>query len=124
MAKEAKSGEMRTRITVQALTTGIDAEGFPTEEWTDVFGGEKAWCKWVNPHGTEVYEHMRLDLGDAATITMRYTPLIDVRCRIFKDYEPVGGPEDDEKAYEIISIDNVEDMRKILEIKVRRVVKA
>lgn len=125
MSKEARPGELRTRITIQALTEGIDAGGFQTKEWTDLFGGKKVWCKWANPHGTEVYEQMKLELRDPATITMRYTPLIDQRCRVFKGYTPVGDQKkDDRHAYEIISIDNVLDRNKIMEIKVQRMVKA
>lgn len=125
MAKSARTGEMRARITVQALASGIDQEGVAIETWTDVFGGEKVWCKWVNAHGLETYEAMRQNLREAATITMRYTPLIDVRCRIFKGHTPTGDPEkDDPQAYEVVSVDDVENRHKTMEIKVHRAVKS
>lgn len=116
---------MRTRISVQALTDGIDADGYQTKTWTDIFAGQKVWCLWVNPHGTEAYDQMRLGLRDPATLTMRYTPLLNARCRIFKGYTPTGDPVlDDPHAYEIISVDNVRDGNKTLEIKVQRWEKA
>ncbi len=111
MAKQALAGQMRTKITVKALTPGMDADGYPTEVWTDVFGG-KVWCLWVNAHGTELYETMRLDLKEVATITMRYSDKVNQRCQILRESDP--------EPYEIISIDNVEDARKFLEIKVKR----
>ncbi len=120
MAKSARSGEMRTKITIQALTDGINENGFQTKEWANIFGDKKAWCLWVNAHGTEVYDTMRLNLKEPATITMRYTPKVNVRCRIFREDEP----QDDAHAYEIISIDNVQDGRSRMEIKVQRMVKA
>lgn len=100
---------MHTRITVKSLTTGIDADGYPTEAWTDVFGG-KVWCNWKNAHGTELYDTMRLDLKEVATITMRYSDKVNERCRVWR-----GTDE-----YEIISVDNVDDARQWLEIKVKR----
>lgn len=118
MAKFASIGEMRTKITVKAPTKGTDADGFATESWTDVFGG-KAWCKWVWQHGSEVFENMRLGLGQVATITMPYTIQITPRCRIWRENETAAAD-----AWEIISIDNVVEARKFLEIKVRRGVKA
>ena len=121
MAKSANPGEMKTRIIVQALHAGVDADGFPTETWESVFLDSEGnalpvRCKWVNAHGTDVFLNMQLDLKDVATITMRYTPLINQRCRILHESDP--------KPYEIISIDNVDDSREWLEIKVKRLVVA
>lgn len=118
MAKFASTGEMHTKITIKAPTKGTDADGFATETDTDVFGG-KVWCKWVYQHGAEVFENMRLGLGEVATITMRYSSLVTPRCKVWREGESAAAD-----AWEIISIDNVEDARKFLEIKVRRGVKA
>lgn len=115
MAKTVTAGQMRTQITVKRLTSGVDADGFPTETWEPVFSAPVR-CLWVNAHGSEVFEHLRMDLKEVATITTRYSPLIDVRCRIWHESDPLP--------YEIISIDNVEDARRFLEIKVRRAVTA
>lgn len=120
MAKEARIGEMRTRVYISAIVeAGTDADGFPTEIVTPLFGGP-VHCLWVSAHGNEVYENMRLGLKKTATLTMRYSPLVDERCRLWRE----GDPQTDEYAYEIVSIDNVQDRRKLMEIKVKKVEKA
>jgi head-tail adaptor len=119
MAKQASAGEMRTRITVKKPTRSIDAEGFRTETWTDLFGGMTR-CKWVYAHGAEVIEHKRQELGHVATITMRYTPLIDETCRVWKENDT----QDAAHAWEVISVNDPEDRHAFLEITVRREVVA
>ena len=37
--KTARIGEMHTKITVKSLTSAMDADGYPTETWANVFGG-------------------------------------------------------------------------------------
>ena len=111
--KTARIGEMHTKITVKSLTSAMDADGYPTETWANVFGGtNKVWCNWTNAHGTEAFEAMRLDLKEVATITMRYSDKVTPTCRIWREAET--------DAYEIISLDNVGDRREFLEIKVKR----
>ena len=118
MAKSVSIGEMRTKITVKLPTKGTDADKFATETDADVFGA-KVWCKWVWQHGTEIFENMRLGLGQVATITMPYTASITPRCKIWRESETAAAD-----AWEIVSINNVEETRKFLEIKIRRGVKA
>lgn len=120
MAKSVTAGQMRTKITVKSKTSGINENGRPTESWTNIFGGtNKVFCSWVNAHGTEVYEAKRLGLNEVATITMRYSSLVNERCRIWHESDT-----QDNDAYEIVSIDNVGDRREFLEIKVKRLVVA
>ena len=114
MAKRANAGDLRTLIIVERLNEAQDADGYPVREWVNVFGQGEYRVKWVNAHGTEVYESMSLDLREPATLTGRYSPLITPQCRITKDGEP----------YEIISIDDVENRHQWLEIKVQRTVSA
>ncbi|MGI6239981.1 MAG: head-tail adaptor protein [Christensenellales bacterium] len=118
MAKFVRIGEMRTRITIKRVIKGLDADGHATHAYEDVFPG-RVWCKWVWQHGTEVFESMRLNLGQVATITMPYTPKITPQCRIWRESETT-----DADAWEVVSIDNVEEANRYLEIKVRRDVKA
>lgn len=113
--KSVKLGQMRTRITIKKLTESVDSDGFPVETWTDVFGAQ-CWCCWQNAHGQEVFDNLRLDLKEVATITMRYSPLVDVRCRVFYG--------SDTTPWEIISIDNVMDKNRFMEMTVRRMVVA
>ena len=115
MSKYANAGELRTPVTIMKLIDGTDEDGFPRQEWVDLFG-MPVLCKWVNAHGSEVYEGMRLGLQDTATLTMRYSPQINARCRIFL--------QDDPDPFEVISLDNVENRREFLEIKVKRVIAA
>jgi len=57
---------------------------------------------------------MRLNLGELATITMRYSSLIGVRQLVYRGSD----------VWEIVSIDNVEQRNRWLEIKVKRVIPA
>ena len=112
---------MTTRVYILGLTASVDADGFPAETWGSVFVDSKedpvpVWCKWVNAHGTDAYRNMEMDLRDVATLTMRYSPLINQRCRVLHENDP--------DPFEIISIDNVDDSRAWLEIKVKRLVTA
>lgn len=118
MAKSVNIGEMRTKITIKTPVKSTDADGFATTSLSDAFGG-KVWCKWVWQHGAEVFENMRLGLGQIATITMPYTDKITPQCKIWREGETAAAD-----AWEIVSIDNVEEARRFLEIKVRRGVKA
>ena len=116
MAKSANAGELRTPVIVERCIETQDADGYPARAWENVFGQGEYRVKWVNAHGTEVYESMSLDLREPATLTGRYSPLITPQCRITK----VGDPEQ----YEIISIDDVENRHQWMEIKVQRMVSA
>ena len=116
MAKYANAGELRTPIIVEKYTETQDADGYPVQQWVNVFGTETIKVKWVNVHGREVYESMGLNLKEPATLTARYSPLINAQCRITK----VG----DTEPFEIISLDDVENRHKWLEIKIKRVVNA
>ena len=59
---------------------------------------------------------MKLDIKNVATLTMRYTDKLTEECRIKH--------ESDERLYEVVSIDNIEDDRTLMEVKVRRMVTA
>lgn len=114
MAARANAGEMRTKITIKNPVYTIK-DGFSREEFMNAFS-RPVWCKWVNAHGAEIYQAAELHLREPATITMRYSPRVTVKSRIWRgsDTEP----------YEVISINNVNDRCEFLEIKVQRVVTA
>lgn len=113
MSKYANSGELRTPVRFVRVSRVTDEEGFPIEQEVNIFGeGCTVNVKWVNAHGSEVYELMQLRLREPATITMRYSPLIDRSLLVYR--------EDDPEPYEIISVDNVQQRRVWLEIKVQR----
>lgn len=94
-----------------------DEEGYPRQReeyvFTDSGGREQGiHCKWVNAHGTEVFSAMQLQIRELATLTMRYSSLIDAAMLVYRGKDPLP--------YEIISVNNVEDRGRWLEIKVQR----
>jgi hypothetical protein len=120
MAKSATAGEMRTRILIKgaadnAAEQDTDAEGYRPILETNLFDGY-VYCKWVGAHGSDVYENKRLALEASATLTLRYTPKINQRCRVWR----AGDPQDDQHAWTIISIDDPDDRHAYLELKIAR----
>ena len=118
MSKYANAGELRTPVYFKKITDReTDSEGFEKGTETNVFGeGKPVRVKWVNAHGTDVFAAMTLQLREPATITMRYSPKVTVDMLVYKGNDP--------KPYEIISIDNVEERNRWLEIKVQRKVQS
>lgn len=113
MSKSANPGELRTPVFVFKITRTVNENGVPIEAETNVFGeGAYIRTKWINAHGTESFTALQLELREPATITCRYSPLIKRDCIIYKG--------DDPDPYEVISIDNVEERNRWLEIKVQR----
>lgn len=122
MSKNANTGELRTPVYFKKLIRTIDDEGFPTEKVESLFKSKEGeelpcMCKWVNAHGSEVLTAMTLKLRDSATLTTRFSPLLD-------DEKLIIYRNKDNKPYEVISIDNVEQKDIWLEIKVQRKVDA
>ena len=117
MAKSARAGELQTVVYFRRVIKDTDEEGYPRQReeyvFTDRDGREQGiHCKWVNAHGTEVFSAMQLQIREPATLTMRYSPLISADMLVYKGMDP--------RPYEIISVNNVEDRGKWLEIKVQR----
>lgn len=122
MAKQANAGEMTTRVRFKRLTKGINANGFAEHAEVDVFG-QPVYCKWVWAHGSEVFEHMREQLGQVATITMYWSPKVTPDCTVqLVDEQILTGTNSGD--FEIVSIDGVENRGRYMEIKVKRRVKA
>lgn len=130
MAKDANPGELRTPVIIESYIDTPDADGYVNEVWTNIFGEDSnpIKIKWVNLHGSEVYEAMSLDLKDGATLTMRYSPRINQKCRILKlaDYLKTESDLEERRrlAFEVISMDDVDERGEWLELKVQRMVKA
>lgn len=116
MAKQAQAGDLRTRIYIRRTVKGTDAEGSAYEREESVFGletPERVWhCKWVNAYGAEAFTAMQLQVKEPATLTMRYSPRVRPDCLIYRLGDPAP--------YEIISVNDVEDRHKWLEVKVHR----
>lgn len=100
-------GELRTQVKVQKRTIGADAGGFQVPTWTTL---ATVWAKWVNVHGSEAWAAQSIEAEGAATVTIRYRSGIDTTCALLRGSE----------CYEIISIDNIQQLSEYLELKVRR----
>jgi len=111
--KDAPIGALKAPITIKSVTSGTDADGTPTLTEATVL---TARCFWQNAFGNEAVENLRLNLVETATITMRYSSLVTVRQRVYRTGDSV--------AWEIASVDNVEQRNRWLEIKLKRTVKA
>lgn len=111
MSKSANPGELRTPVRFCLIQKGTDADAVYQETPVNVFGGPVN-VKWVNAHGTDALMAMQMQLREPATITCRYSAKITPACVVFKG--------DDPDPYDIISIDNVEERNRWLEIKVQR----
>lgn len=118
MARQASPGELRTRLYIRKMVKRTDSEGSASEREESVFspdpdGKERMWhCKWVNAYGSEVFAAMQAQVQEPATLTMRYSKLIQPDHLIYR----VGDP----MPYEIISINDVEERHTWLEVKVKR----
>jgi len=111
---------MRTPVYILSPTTTYSPTGTPKTEYHNVFGdGAAVWCKWINAHGNDVIASLQFGHKELATLTLRYTPLLDVTCVIRRCDEPDGKPQ-----FSVISVDDVYDKNQWMEITVERLVKA
>lgn len=122
MAKSANPGSMRTAVYFKRIERQIDSEGIPIETELNIFGKDvngddvPAYGLWTNVHGSEVIAAMQLQLHDPATFTTRYSPKYDPQLIVYKAGDP--------KPYEIISLDNVGEHNRWVEINLQRRVAA
>lgn len=115
MARRANAGALRTKIRVFAPPPdgALDSDGYPASKPVNVFGeGKTRYCKWVNAHGSEVYDARQAGVTEPATLTLRYTPRITTTCLVYHGEDPAP--------YEVISVNDVEDRHQWLELKVQR----
>lgn len=118
MSKSANAGELRTKVYFKQVVHGTDDDAVTTEKEVNIFGTDESGndipvrVKWVNAHGTDAFTAMQLKLREPATLTMRYSPKIKPDLVVYKG--------SDNAPFEIISIDNVEERCRWLEIKVQR----
>lgn len=113
MSKSANPGALRTTVTFYQPSSEKDADGYRVS-------GETPLCtvrvKWVNKHGVDVLAMKQLGLAEAATLTLRYRADITPVCTLRKS--------GDNRPYDVISIDNVQDRRAFMEITVARKVQS
>jgi head-tail adaptor len=112
MAKKTNPGQMRTKIIIKRRAClAQDKDGYPIEDWDDISAAPLP-CKWQNAHGTEIFASSQYQERERAILTMRYNPRITTECRIYK----MG----DERYFEIVSVDDVDDRHAWLELAVER----
>ena len=115
MALSALTGQLKTRIIIRKLVESVDDDGFPVKEWEPIVNGH-IWSYWHNEVANEKETDDRLELKEPAAVTIRYTPLVDIRCRVWFEDDP----QDEEHAYEVVSVNNWDMKNRFLELKVRR----
>ena len=96
------------RIIIQRFVRNGEGS-FAEEEWQDVCS---VWANWVNVHGSEVWAAESVQALKAATVTIRYRSDVDEKNRIV--FNGIS--------YEIVSVDNVRQRNRVLEMKVRAAV--
>ena len=97
-------GELRHRITLQALETRVNENGFEEEMWID---HKTLWASIKNLHGREYFQAAAVQKENTVKFIIRYIPGIDTSMKIlFKG-----------KNYDITSIDNIRYENKFIEIK-------
>jgi len=110
---EPSIGELKTPVVFKSVTRATNENGIASESVQTVLSAK---CRWVGSFGKEAEENMRLNLGETATITIRYSALVDVKHRVYEGSDPTP--------WEIVSIDDMRKRHKWLEIKLKRTVKA
>lgn len=114
MAKSANAGELRTPVFFYRIIRGLSPEAAQTVDHVPLFT-KHVPVKWVNMHGSEVWQNQSLGLREPATLTMRYSPeLCDIKLIVTK------AKDDFDNAYEVVSVDNVEERNVWIEMKVQR----
>lgn len=110
-------GELQTWIDIQKPTDNVNANGFPGQSWTSIWPNEGTAprpCRWINRHGKEAWQSSFLGLREEATVTLRYDASITPECQVVKGTE----------RWEIVSMDDVRERGRWLEMKIRRLVPA
>jgi len=114
-------GELRTRIRIQHNLKTTAQSGFNKDIWVDIGNISEAeqpkyiYAKWQNAFGNEVWVAESAQVKNSATITIRYNPLVKSTCRILRD---------DGVIYQIVSIDDVDQRHRFMQIKVKAMVNA
>ena len=110
-------GDLRTKIRIQKRETSRQPGEIASKiEWIDIGNTSGAdlprykRCQWVGAHGDETFSDDALQGTHFATIRLRYDPRINETCRVL-----LGGD-----AWEITSLDDVSQLHRWMEIKLKR----
>ena len=113
MSRNANPGELRMPVRFVSVTRTQDSESYYHDTEAQVL---ETWAKWVNVHGSDAFSDAVMKLSEPATLTVRYSDLIQPDQLVYKGSDP--------KPWEIISIDNVDERGFWMEIHVKRLVSA
>jgi SPP1 family predicted phage head-tail adaptor len=102
--------DLRTCITFQVPTITRDAGGAQVATWANVGTTPTMWARWINAHGQEAVTSDALQLVQRATVTVRHRTDIVPTWRVLKDGE----------AWQILSVDAVQDRNRWVEMIVER----
>ena len=108
-------GEMRARVSIKRIRSGLDPEGYNTRAYEDLFGSQ-VWCKWEWERGTETFENERQRLEERALVTMRYSEKVNARCVVWR--------ENDAEPWDVISVNDIDDRHRWMQLTLKRSVKA
>lgn len=103
-------GDMRTRITFQQPTITKDDGGAQVAGFTNISTNPTVWARWINAHGDEAVTSDALKSVQRATVTIRY------RSDVLSTWQIVR----DGAAWQIVSIDEVQDRNRYVEMVVER----
>jgi SPP1 family predicted phage head-tail adaptor len=105
-----KLSDLRTRITLQEPVITTDAGAAQVAGWRNS-ANPIVWARWINAHGQEVVSSDALNFSQRAVVTIRYRADILTTWQVLKDGV----------AWQIISIDQVQDRNAWTELVVERV---
>lgn len=120
MAKEARPGELRTRIRILAPKDNPSGGGYRNPAYENIYpDGRTIRCKWVAAFGAEAVQAQSLGLKETATLTLRYNPKITSDCIV------TTGDGESVKTYDLMSPPNdVGGAHRWMELRVKRRAKA
>lgn len=119
--KPTNPGELRTQITLLSRSVVAAAGGFPTVRYTTI---ATVWAKWANVHGSEVWAAATIQADAPATVLIRYRSGLDNTIAVCKGAQTLsaalpsavtGG------AWEVVSLDDVQERHEYVEMKIKRV---
>jgi len=105
------AGELRTSITLQLPTIGADAGGAQKPTYANAATNPIVKARWINAHGQENVQ-TAVKSVQRATVTIRHREDVLTTWRVLK-----GG-----EAWQIISIDPVQDRKRWIEMIVERTI--
>lgn len=116
MAKDARPGEMRTRIRILAPQDNPSGGGYRNPKYKNIYPDDRTIrCKWVSAFGAEAAQAQSLGLKEVATLTLRYNPRITSVCII------TTGEGEARNSYDLMSPPNdVGGAHKWMELRVKR----